>query len=493
MTEKRKVVICGTHPSQFNGYSKIVFEICNGLSTTYREDLDIYVYGFQNFYDDKFGKEHVLERSLPNVKEVYDVFAHENPKRKGFGEELIVDYLRSVKPDIVIIYNDLIVITSLIQRISKMPERSDFKLIPYIDLVYTNEKNELLKYIHDQVDGAITFTDHWTEELRKQNFTKSITSIPHGFNPTNHFPIDKKVARLYFGVDQDAVVVVNLNRNQPRKRWDICIISFIKFISGHLDTNVKLLIGTTLKGAWDIMDIIIHECRKNNVSLEHVQRHIIMISNPQQLTDKEVNILYNVGDIGFNTCDGEGFGLCNFEQAGVGVPQIVSRVGGFKDFFNKTNSVSITPKWSYYVDKSRDVVGGEAQVCDVNDFVKALEYYVFNENVRKNHGALVQKQITSNYKWTDVCKSFYDLIITSTNDVVSLKRHRLLQEECLQVREPDNDDLEEIDIEKLIKQRFVNRANTLCDEPDTEQLNQSIGSSQKKGNDEEADYFIIEA
>ena len=46
--------------------------------------------------------------------------------------------------------------------------------------------------------------------------------------------------------------------------------------------------------------------------------------------------MYNVGDIGINTCDGEGFGLCNFEQAGVGVPQIVPKVGGFLDFMQKS-------------------------------------------------------------------------------------------------------------------------------------------------------------
>jgi len=29
---------------------------------------------------------------------------------------------------------------------------------------------------------------------------------------------------------------------------------------------------------------------------------------------------YIIADIGINTCDGEGFGLCNFEQAGIGIP-----------------------------------------------------------------------------------------------------------------------------------------------------------------------------
>jgi len=31
------------------------------------------------------------------------------------------------------------------------------------------------------------------------------------------------------------------------------------------------------------------------------------------LSDFDINVLYNVADLGINTADGEGFGLCNFE------------------------------------------------------------------------------------------------------------------------------------------------------------------------------------
>jgi hypothetical protein len=43
--------------------------------------------------------------------------------------------------------------------------------------------------------------------------------------------------------------------------------------------------------------------------------------------DEDINMFYNVADVGVNSADGEGWGLCNFEQMGVGVPQVVPRGG----------------------------------------------------------------------------------------------------------------------------------------------------------------------
>ena len=128
--QKRKVLLCGTHPQQFNGYSKVVFELSKELSKY--EDIQLFIYGFQNFYEEK---EHIIERQLPKSVEIYDPYKHEEPKAKGFGEKLINDYILKISPDVVIIYNDLIVISSLLKNILTIPDRK-FKLIPYIDIVY---------------------------------------------------------------------------------------------------------------------------------------------------------------------------------------------------------------------------------------------------------------------------------------------------------------------------------------------------------------------
>ena len=128
-----KIILCGTHPEQYNGYSKVVYELANELSSY--KDIELYIFGFQNFYHNQ---NHKTERALPDVKEIYDAHANEDPKVKGFGETLIKDYINKVNPDLIIVYNDLVVITNLIKKIKEIPNPK-FKLVPYLSLIHISE------------------------------------------------------------------------------------------------------------------------------------------------------------------------------------------------------------------------------------------------------------------------------------------------------------------------------------------------------------------
>ena len=400
-----RVVLCGTHPNQFNGYSKVIFEVIRELAKLPR--MQIFIFGFQNYHDIPA---HETARKLPANVEVYDAYKNEDPKAKGFGESLIVNYVLEKKPDMVIVYNDLIVLATFMERLKAIQPRT-FKIVPYIDIVYRNERTALIKHINDICDGGIMFTKYWEKVIKSQGFDKPTHIMEHGFNNTVYFPVDKPVARAYFNIPDEDFVIVNLNRNQPRKRWDVCLMAFVKFISMHEDPAIKLIVGTALTGGWDLVEIFVHECRKYGLDPEVAKKHLIILQTPQQLTDREVNIMYNAADVGINTCDGEGFGLCNFEQAGVGIPQVVPAIGGFLDFFNENNAILVEPKWSLYVESSRDAVGGEAQMCEVDDFVAGLEQYYSDPELRKTHGANARKNITTNYKWSTMASKLYNVIM----------------------------------------------------------------------------------
>jgi glycosyltransferase involved in cell wall biosynthesis len=463
---KKKVLICGTHPYQFNGYSKVMYELCYELSKY--TDIKLYIFAFQNFFKNE---NHKRERSLDESVEIYDAYENESPKGKGFGESLIQDYIMKTDPDIIIIYNDLVVITSLLKKIKEIQHTTPpkYKIVPYIDLVYKNEKNNLIKVINDNVDGGIMFTEYWKRCITKQGFTKPLDVLEHGFNSSNYYKIPKKVARIFLGIDQDAFVIVNLNRNQPRKRWDLCIMAYVKFISKRLHENIKLLIGTSTNGGWDLLDVMISECRKNDIKFDDFKKHIILIQNPQKISDNEVNIMYNVGDVGINTCDGEGFGLCNFEQAGVGVPQIVPGIGGFLDYFTNDNAIVIQPKWSYYCDNSRDFVSGEAEVCSVDDYISAMDFYYTNRSLLEKHGAKAREDILSKYKWPVLAEKFHNVIC----------KHVVICED-----EPVNtvsyisthicaDDVEGIDIDSLIESHLK------CKQSDAMETNADLITASK--------------
>jgi glycosyltransferase involved in cell wall biosynthesis len=416
MSNKTRVLFCGTHAAQNNGYSKVVYEISKRLAE-YKE-IDLHVFGFQKFHHDA---QHDEERKLPSNVTIFDVYGAEkanNINGSGFGDDLIGEYVKEFKPHMVIVYNDLIVLYRLIKKLIELPEEyRTFKIVPYIDLVYKNEKNALIKFLEDTTHGGIMFAQYWKEVIQSQGYTKALHVVNHGFDKMNYFPVPKEIARNYFSLEQNDFIILNLNRNQPRKRWDHCMQAFIKFISTHQNDPIKLLVGTAIQGSWDLIDIFISECRKYGLDPEETKKHLIIMNNPQKLTDKDVNILYNCADIGINTGEGEGWGLCNFEHGAIGIPQIVPNVGGFKDFFSIENSFIVSPKWSYYSDMSRDIVSGEAEICDVDDYVKMMEHAYNNRELLSKFGQKARTQILEKYKWEDKAKAFYDCIIYHTKDM----------------------------------------------------------------------------
>ena len=131
--------------------------------------------------------------------------------------------------------------------------------------------------------------------------------------------------------------------------------------------------------------------------------------------DEDINILNNCADAGVSCAEGEGFGLCTFEQMAVGVPQIVPNINGYNEYCTDKNSLMVTPKTRYYIPQAYNVVCGEAQAVDPEDMSKAMERYVFDDDLRNLH-AKTAKESVATYTWEKVCGTF-------------IKRLQALQEE----------------------------------------------------------------
>jgi glycosyltransferase involved in cell wall biosynthesis len=272
--------------------------------------------------------------------------------------------------------------------------------------------------------------------------------LQHGFNPRAHYTIPKHLARMYFGLRQDDFLILNLNRNQPRKRWDICLKAFAEVVSRLPDAPIKMVIATGLAGGWNLMEIFERELKKRNLTLQDGMKHIVVLDNPQKITDEETNILYNAADIGINTCDGEGFGLCNFEQAGLGIPQVVSNVGGFIDFFNEDNAIVVEPILAYYADSTRDAVCGEAMMCDYNDFADGIVEYYTDAEKRQKHGQAAREKILKDYKWSDIAEKLRGIVFRVTPDLD--QKEEVLQQPTTPII-ADEEDINIKDLQSVIQ------------------------------------------
>jgi glycosyltransferase involved in cell wall biosynthesis len=411
MNKPTKVLFFATNTKQYNGYSYVIYELACQLAK--HTDIDLTLYGFQNFY-----KNPAHTRELPaNVYE-YDAFANENPKQAGFGFEQVTEFVTMNQPDICVIYNDMVVVSNIIDKLYKVPNKN-FKIIVYIDQVYLYQKKEYITLLNQKVDFVMPFTKYWQDIAKGLGITLPMDYLVHGFNHETHYPFPKHLARQYYSLKHDDFIILNLNRNQPRKRWDICMQTFAEVVSRNLKKPVKLLIATAVQGAWNLLEIYERELQKRGITLEEGMKHIILIDNPQQLTDEEVNILYNVADIGINTCDGEGFGLCNFQQAAIGIPQVVPAIGGFLEFFNEENAIMVEPCINLYIESSRDGVGGESQLCSYKDYADAIDLLINDPEARKKYGINGRRHINKEYKWCDIADKLVSIINTVMNKHVS--------------------------------------------------------------------------
>jgi glycosyltransferase involved in cell wall biosynthesis len=401
-----KIALFGTHPQQFNGYSKVIYELTKELAIY--PDVELVIFGFQ-----KFSAVNGHRQELPDSVVIHDAAAAEEPKGQGFGMNSVREFIKTHKPDICMVYNDILVITATLQQLnlSKQEDGMTFKVIAYIDQVYLNQKKEYIKFVNESADMALMFTKYWEKTIVSQGLSIPTGFLLHGFNKDVYFPVKQSLARKYYGIKEEDFIVLNLNRNQPRKRWDTCLKAFAEIVSKYPSEPIKLLIGTAIQGAWNLLEVFEIELKKRNLTLEDGLKHLVILDRPQAMNDDETNILYNVADVGINTCDGEGFGLCNFEQAAIGIPQIVPRLGGFVDFFDDNNAVLIDPKLSVYIDTSRDAVGGEALLTDYIDFADAIEMYYKDRKLLKRHGDNARQKIIVEYKWKDIAKKLYGVCV----------------------------------------------------------------------------------
>jgi len=412
--KKTRVLFCGTYPiGQSNGYSRVVYYVSKYLGV--KDDIQLTIYGFQNFKNTTSGG----RTDIPESVIIHDAYATEEPKRSGFGDKEIADYIKKNPQDIIIIFNDMVITTSLVKDIVlklSTEERSKFKLISYMDQVYPYQKPEFINVLNEYFDAVIVFTPYWESVVKNLGLKKEMPTycFPHGFEDKLYFPIPKTLARTYYKMPPDAFVILNLNRNQPRKRWDHTMMAFANVVERHYKLKdarpIRLMIGTALKGFWNLMDIYDNELKKRAIPIDIGRQYISTIDNPQQLTDRSINIIYNACDIGINTCEGEGFGLCQFEHLALGCPQIVANIGGFKEFINQNNSTLIEPKWNYYIDNVRDGIGGFAEVSNPNDFADAIWDYYINPEKVKEHGLNGRREIIQHYSWETTVNLLYKII-----------------------------------------------------------------------------------
>lgn len=409
-----RFMLVSTHLHQFTGYSRVSHNLLKQLSKI--PEISLIHYGFQ-----KIPEELPNYRPYPSNVEVIDAVTLEQPpgSQQGFGFTALPDMIRKKKPHIVMIYNDMSVITKFLEEIRKSGLPRTFKIWLYVDQVYNCQLDILIDVINRDADRVFTFSSYWKKCLKDQGVNRQIDIIHHGFDKSLYFTVPREMVRKQMGLPLDAFLFICLNRNQPRKRYDILIMAFVELIVKNPQKPLFLLCVCDKgeKGGWILQEIFKRELKLRGVPLEPFLNRLLLSTKDMSFRDEEINLFYNVADVGVSTSDGEGWGLCNFEQMGVGVPQIVPHIGGFKEFCNANNSILVKPKSKYYLPLAYSVVGGEAEACDPHDVCLAMEEYVFDSTKREAFGKAAKEKVLT-YTWENAVESLVKRILDTRKELM---------------------------------------------------------------------------
>lgn len=398
-----RFVLVSTHVDQTTGYSKVVYNLLGQLATL-SPQVKTYHFGFQRL------PARTSIRTVPKGVIAYDAAANEDPKEEGFGFNKIHEYLEMVNPDVVMIYNDPLIIHRFVEAMKFDKATSPYKLWVYVDQVYEGIAPPLIETITKNAHRVYCFTQYWADIYTKYAPFPDIRVLENAVDTTlfSRLPDSVRASiRSTMGIPPGGVLFVNANRNSQRKRLDLALMGFAELLRRDTTKPYYFIVVTGMnaqQGAYyDVSRIFATELHRHGLDVGELSKRLLLVdTSAKPVPDASINEIYNAGDIGVNTSDGEGFGLCQIEHLYTGAPQIVTDIGTYRSFMNETVCAFVPPRDRSYFPGTMPLGLWAPSFCykeladRMDDLIKVLPQF--------KKSALSYKFKT----WTDVCAGWIE-------------------------------------------------------------------------------------
>jgi len=259
--------------------------------------------------------------------------------KSRYGFDQIVPLVDQIQPAIVFLLYDIVFQVQFLEHLRKAEWRPKFVLYSPV------EAGPIAPEILQRLGGLsryVVFTEYGRREIEsalravRDNDSAfqfpALNVIPHGVATEKFFPLPdkaeaRKQMRLGDAEHRDAFIVLNANRNMPRKRIDLTIHGFALFAKNK-PANVKLYLHmATEDTGWNVLIL----AKRYGI----FDRLIMTQADNTRPTfsDEQLNFLYNACDVGITTTTGEGWGMPTFEHAATRAAQIVPRHTSLADLW----------------------------------------------------------------------------------------------------------------------------------------------------------------
>lgn len=335
-----------------------------------------------------------------------------------YGDNRVVDLLNTREFDVLFILNDAWVIDRYLRSIKKNVKTKLPKIVVYFPVDAEGHDPEWYSNF-DIVTKAVVYTKFGQDVVSGVAENIKTTIIPHGVDTESYYNLGDRwesKTKLFgnrigdVGDKDNSFIVLNANRNQPRKRLDVTIRGFALFAKDKPE-GVKLYMHS---------GVVDSSVNTGKLTVRYgVDSRLIVTSQKrgvQNVPISRLNLIYNACDVGINTSMGEGWGLCNTEHAATGAAQIVPDHSACRELFRDCGYL-VKTSGDFMFDNSM-LLG---KLVTPEDVANALQILYDNKKYRDSLAEASMKKFTSEeYTWKNISGIWRGLFMDVVNESSSI-------------------------------------------------------------------------
>ena len=375
MAEKKRILFISDSIKRKTGYATVARNIIQRLVKSGKYeiaqlgladvptpvDLPIHYYSMLKNHDKCCHRGRIIEYVTPNdptikmMKLEPSVPLHENqhPCIQGqpdgndnYGYISVYYVIQHFKPDIVVPINDVWGLYNIVH----LRNRRCFKFVPYMAIdseclfPAINIPNPSIKLppvdpmlTVEKSDTCVVFTD-WAQKvinktaklLNKPEFNNMVT-IPHGVDNNQWRPLDNRaeLRKKYFNLDNKALLIGSVARNQPRKRLD-GIMQVLRFFIDNYEKDRKIMAyfhcSLEDRMGWPLTWLARYYGVEDRCIFDPRLKPGI---GP---TEEQLNEIVNCFDVHLSLTNSEGWHLPALETIAAGIPTVITDYSAHADW-----------------------------------------------------------------------------------------------------------------------------------------------------------------
>lgn len=392
-----RVLFYGESPVVSTGLAQVTRTIVDAL----QDDHEVMIVGTNHHGIESYDKKEYPYNILPLLDD-----------KDPYAIDSIIHYITEVEYDVLFVSTDFgrdefIYETLVKNNLNKI-------VIGYYaidcDILTASTFNSL-----EHCNIKLTYTQHGKNVIEKYrpDMNGLISAIPLACEPDVFYPLsedERKQARKdLFYVEDDTFIVINVNRNQPRKDLGRTLQIFHEFHQKY--PNSKLYMHAQqndIAGHLPTMATMIGMELGKEVLFTSENFHVL-----QGFTREYLNKVYNAADCLMSTSLGEGWGLSTTEAMSAECPVIVPNNTAFTEIVGTNEERGFLVKSGGDIDHELwlyKMTNHPHSIVHSDDFIRALEEVYYLRDYAKDKAIAARKWTLEHTKqsigkiWKDLFK-----------------------------------------------------------------------------------------